>query len=336
MPEGIPSKIQKQPSSDLLRGGQKFLQVVTRFGFWCLLLFVTATASLEMVWAQSPESQIVAQDNLFSNSPWGVSYFNFSSTSVGLAEEGMSSWNIYQYIALNRRFDWSNRLSIRVPFTTQTPGVYDSRKNVRSWNTQLNDFHVVFNQFQFLELPHEWDVSGSYYMYLPTSESSKERKWLTRLRAWWTLEHRPSRRSMVALWVEPEYFLNTQKAYRSVQVNTAPDGRTFERVFARNNMQGSLQVSLVYSYAIHNRFTPQISLYHDQQWFEDSQFVTGADTYRSALGAQFASWIQINRTLRFLAGYSTEVAQTGRFAQDAKWFDPRNSQYFIMTFWNLF
>lgn len=301
-----------------------------------VLVFWFCAFSPFFSWSQTPTSQIFAEDQVNFSSPWGVSYFNFASSSVGLMDEGAASWNIYHHVAFNRRWDWSRRLSLRIPFFTQTPGVHDRRENVRNFSTQLGDLHAVWNHFQFLELPHEWDVNASYYLYLPTSENSQRRRWITRLRAWWTLEHRPNRRSLMAFWIQPQYFFNTQKAYRDDQPRISADGRTFQRVFARNNLQRELKLSWVFNYALNTTFTPQLLMGYNQSWFENSQFVDRGDLYRSSWELQVGTWLKVSRTLKFLAGYIHEYPVTGRFAENAQWFDPQNSTYFVMTFWNFF
>lgn len=290
------------------------------------------------VFAQQPISQISAQDLLDPNRDWGLSYFNFSSTQVGLANEGPSSWSIYQFIAFNYRFDWSRRLSIRAPFTTQTPGVYDRRGNVNNFNTQPGDFHIVYNQFNLLELPHEWDLSASYYLYFPTSENAIAKRWVARTRAWFNLETKLNRRTLFAVWIKPEYFINTQKSFRRETNNLAPDGTIFSRVKASNNTRGTLQTSIVTSYAVSQIFTPQITLSYNQTWTENSEFVRDQATYHDSFGVELATWITINRSLRLLAGYSNEVGITNRFTsqEPPRLFQADDSQYFIMTFWNLF
>jgi hypothetical protein len=287
--------------------------------------------------AQQPVSQISAQDLLDANREWGLSYFNFASTAANLANEGPSSWGIYQFVAFNYRFNWSERLSLRLPFTTQTPGMHDPRGNVRNFNTQRGDIHLVYNQFNLLELPYEWDMSASYYIYLPTSDNAISRRWIARTRAWFNFETKLNRRTLFAVWVQPEYFINTQKSFRKETNNLAPDGSVFYRVRAANNTKGSLQTSLVASYALNSIFTPQVTLGYNQIWTENSEFITDQATYRDSIGLQLATWITINRTLRLLAGYSNEVNMTNRFrSEEPKFLQPEDSQYFIMTFWNLF
>jgi len=287
--------------------------------------------------AQEPVSQITAQDLLDAHRDWGLSYFNFSSTQAGLADEGPSSWGIYQFVAFNYRFNWSRRLSIRAPFLTQTPGVFDRRGNVRNFNTQAGDFHLVYNQFNLLELPNEWDMSAAYYFYLPTSENSIDRRWIARTRAWFNFERKLNRRTLFAVWFRPEFFLNTQKSFRRETHNLAPDGTLFSRVRATNNTKGSLQTSIVATYAVNPTFSPQLSLGYNQTWTENSEFIRDQATYRDSVGLELATWITINRTLRLLAGYSNEVDITNRFtSEEPRLLQSEDSQYFIMTFWNLF
>lgn len=302
---------------------------------WFLLIAISVTCP--KAFAQQPVSQISAQDLMDASRDWGLSYFNFSSTQAGLADEGPSSWGIYQFFAFNYRFDWSRRLSIRAPFTTQTPGVYDRRGNVRDFNTRIGDIHFVYNQFNLLELPNEWDMSAAYYLYLPTSESSIDRRWITRARAWFNFETKLNPRTLFAVWFRPEYFFNTQKAFRRETNNTAADGSVFSRVWATNNNKASLETSIVASYAVNSVVTPQISLGYTQNWTENSDFVQNQATYRDSMGIELSAWITINRTLRLLAGYSNEVGLTNRFSsQEFRILNSADSQYFIMTFWNLF
>ncbi|MCS6837267.1 MAG: hypothetical protein NZ480_00330 [Bdellovibrionaceae bacterium] len=289
------------------------------------------------IFGQTPISQITAVDVADPTQDWGLSYFNLASSSVELANTGASSWFSYHYLAANYRYSFSRRLSIRLPFTTTTPGVYDQRNNTRQFDTQLADIHFVYNDFQFKEFPNEWDLSASFYLYLPTSQTAKERGWFTRLRAWFNLEKKLNRRTLFAVWLKPDYYFNTQKAYRSERVRTASDGTTFTQLRAFNNQRGELETSLVLNYSFNRVLAPQVAIVYTQNFMEDSVYAFDRTTYRDSLGINVATWVQINQQLRFLVGYSTQRGLTNALPwEQGPLGAPSQSEYTLMTFWNFF
>lgn len=298
-----------------------------------LFSFLTPVATR----AQEAISQINVTNNFGGSRDWSLSYFNFSSASAELTEQGATSWNLYQYIAWNYRLDYSKRFGARVAFNTQTPGTYDRRGNVRNLETKASDVHFVYSDYNLAEFPYEWDLTGSFYLYLPTSESSQQKKWITRTRAWFNFEKKLNRKTLFAVSFRPEYYFNSQKSYRRETFNTAADGRTFHSVRANNNTLGSLDSSLSASYALSKTFSPQLSIGLNQIWMEQSEHITEQPSYRDSFNLELASWITINRQLRFLAGYSNDVGLTNRFfpEQQFQLMRPSESQFFVMTFWSL-
>ena len=305
---------------------------------WVILVYLGMMVITYSVYAQNVLSQMAAQDLIDTNANWGLSYFNFSSTSVQLADEALSSWNIYQHIAFNYRFNWSRRVSLRLPMNTTTPGVYDQRGNVRDFESRLGDVHLVYNQFALAEFPHEWDLNATYYIYLPTSDQAKERRWLARLRAWFTFEHQLNSKTLFSVWFQPEYFLNTQKAFRNETRRVRPDGSEFISVRAQNNVQLKLSSSLVLTHTLSKVFSPQIVFEYEQTWTENSAHIVNANTYFDQIALQLGSWINVSRNFRFLVGYENSVRLTNRFGPPGQpqFFTPENSQYYIMTFFNIF
>lgn len=304
----------------------------------CVSLFYLSLSLISSsLYAQTPVSQITAGDLIDPNRDWGLSYFNLSAADASLLDDGAASWNLYQFFAFNYRFDWSRRISARVAFSTQTPGAYDSRGNVRSFDTKGNDFHIVYNDFNTAELPGEWDLSSAYYLYLPTSENSRNRRWIARVRAWYNFETKLNRKTLFAIWVKPEYFFNTQKAFRRETFNTAADGSTFFRVSAANNTRATLETSAVTTYALNSTLSPQLSFGFTQTWMEDSSQLQNQTIFRDSLTIQLASWININRQLRFLAGIGNEIGLTNRSTPKTfRLFHPEENQIYVLTFWNLF
>ncbi len=267
---------------------------------------------------------------------WGLSYFNFSNANLGIANTGSASWNIYQYLAWNYKFDQTQRLSLRAAFNTSTPGPYDSRGNVNSLSTKSGDAHIVYSNYSLGEYPGEWDLTGAFYAYLPTSESSLNKKWVTRLKGRFELSKKMTKKWLLTLSTEPEYYLNTQKSYRKVTQNTAADGRIYSKVYANENQKAELNSGVQASYNLNKTFIPQVKLSYNQMWNEDSDQVNW-NGYSDSINLELSSWVEVSRTLRFIVGYSNQIGLTNRsFPKEVRYFHPDESQIQVLTFWNLY
>lgn len=274
-------------------------------------------------------------DSLLGNSAWRVSYFNLTTADMPYVNRGGASWYLYQYLSIKYQFSKNEVFSMRPTFSTTTPGVYDNFGNTRPMKNELGDFHFTYSNYQIAEFPGYWDLSGTFYVYLPTSESAQNKKWATRLKSWMRLYHNINRDWTFIYNAKPEYFLHTQKAYRNERVNTAPNGQTFTSVKADNNKIGTYDHYLELRRYVNKTFEPGFQLGWVYDWYHDSNEANSKPTVVETFKAGPNTWIDVNKSLRFLVGFDTEVdirnPKGGKFNP----FDEETNSYYIMTFWNL-
>ena len=279
-----------------------------------LMLVLLATSALR---AQDFADEGFEESGAKSRSPWGVSYFNYSTSPQEAVDKGSGSWNIYQYVSLNYKLSRNTRFHIRPAFSIQTPG-FDERDTSRPFETRDNDFHIAFSQYQMLPEGSDYDLVGRYYAYLPTTKSSQSKKWVTRLRAWMTLERYFTKDFYISYNFKPDYYVNTQKAYKT---DTSYGGKT------DNNQIGALDHYFEIGYKLNKWFYPQVDIGAMHEWYHSSD---EADSM-PALIEQFKiapnTWINVTRDLRFIAGieydYNIKTPRLG---------NPDTVTYYILTF----
>lgn len=286
--------------------------------------------------ASSGESRAYSRgEGDMSLGTWGMSYFNFTSGEVEYVNRGGGSWNIYQYVSLNRKLSPSSKFSVRPAFNSQTAGVYDNYGNTRPMKTELSDFHVSYADYELASFPGDWELSGMFYAYLPTSESSQAKKWALRLRSWMILEKPLNRYWSIGYNAKPEYFFNTQRAYRNEKTNLSPDGREFKSVRADNNKLAKLDHYVQISRYVNRTITPQLDLGFTHEWYETSAEADSralvSDKFKIAPNAE----IQVNRQLRFIVGLENSIDVRDRRGKPFKLFQEEDNQYYLMTFWTI-
>lgn len=268
-------------------------------------------------------------------SKWGLSYFNFSSAEMEYANRGGASAYIYQYLSFNYKFAPDQRFAIRPAFGTETAGVYDNFGNTRPMSTKLSDLHVTYSNYNIASFPGEFDLSGTFYLYAPTSESSQEKKWAARVRSWMILKKTLDRNWTVTYNAKPEYFFNTQKAYRSERVNVDPAGQTFTTIRANNNKMAEYDHYLEISRYANKYFTPQLSVGWVYEWYHDSNEADSRDLVSESFKIAPSTWINVNRQLRFIVGVENQVNIRRPTNGEFRLFREQDNQYYLMTFWTI-
>lgn len=279
-------------------------------------------------------SAMSADDGIAEGSVWGLSYFNLTTADMKYVNRGGASWYMYQYLAFNYKFAADQRFAIKPTFSTETPGVYDDRGNTKKMKFDLGDLHVTYSNYNLANFPNEFDLSGTFYLYLPTSESSQKKKWVTRIRSWLILTRVIDQNWTIRYNAKPEYFFQTQKSFRNETTKTAADGSEFTSVRAENNKIGELDHYLEFSRYFNETFRPQFTVGFVHEWYHPSEEANYKDSLSEKLKLGLNTWIEVNRKLRFLVGVDNEV-EIRRPQGDFELFQEKDNGYFVMTFWTI-
>jgi hypothetical protein len=267
-------------------------------------------------------------------SKWGVSYFNFSSSDMAGMNRGGASWSIYQYLSLNYYLDYNQKISLRPTFITNTAG-YDAGGNAKQLQTQAHDFALTYSNYSLASFPGEWDLSGTFYLYAPTSQSAQDKRWAAHVASWLIFTKVLDRNWALTYNMKPHYWFNTQKAYRKTSTRTFPDGGSSTRIFAENNQMAELTHYLELSRYWNRIFTPQLAVGFTHEWYTDSDQADSRPAVQEYLTVQPSTWIFVNRKLKFIAGVSNQVNIRDRRGEPFRLFREEDNQYYIMTFWSL-
>lgn len=270
-----------------------------------------------------------------SDSTWGLSYFNLTAANLPLVNRGGASWNIYQYLSFNYKFDGGKqRFGIRPTFITQTAGVVNSFGDTVPMETRIHDFHLTYSNYEMGTMPGDWDVSGTFYLYFPTSKSSQDKKWATHVSSWMIFDRAINRDWNITWNFKPHYWFNTQKAYRSEKTTTSPNGSSFTRVYANNNQTAEVTQYFEISRYFNSIFTPQLSIGTQHEWYSDSNEANSNPAVTDALIVAPSTWIEVNRKLRFIFQIENQIdIRTPK--QDFQLFRESELQYLIFTFWTI-
>ncbi|MFN7728264.1 MAG: hypothetical protein ACK5P7_03835 [Bdellovibrio sp.] len=304
----------------------------------CSLITLAALLSASFTAKAQDNEYLFSSANQMSDlglSKWGLSYFNFSSGDMEYVNRGGGSAYIYQYLSFNYKFAPDQRFAIRPAFGTETAGVYDNFGNTRPMSTKLSDLHVTYSNYNLASFPNEFDLSGTFYLYAPTSESAQKKKWAARIRSWLILKRTINRNWTVTYNAKPEYFFNTQKAYRNERENTDPAGQKFLSVRADNNKLGELDHYIEVSRYANKWFTPQLSVGWVYEWYQDSKEADSRDLVSETFKIAPSTWINVNRQLRFIVGVENQVNIRRPSEGQFRLFREQDNQYYLMTFWTI-
>lgn len=240
-------------------------------------------------------------------SPWGLSYFNFAMAPKANVDEGVTaaSWMFDQYLAVGYKLSPTEKVSARFGFLSTTGGKMGPFQ--REASTKLGDFSVSYNNFSFWKNDN-WNLSGTFYGYLPTSETSQEREWLTRLKAWMILENKLTPNwTFLANW-EPDVYLNRKSEY---QVKKVGRNGAVTTEWTNANI-GNLKQYATLMYFVNDTFEPFVSGGLSHRWNQTSSLTTKGPSYAESINVAAGTWIKVNRQFRMLAQVINDVPTQGR------------------------
>lgn len=256
-------------------------------------------------------------DTQKAGSRWGLSYFNFSNADKSSVDDGYGSWSIYQYLSINYKISKDERFHIRPAMTVITPG-FDKFNNSKSFQTIDNDFHIAYTNYTMLSPESDYNLVGRFYMYFPTTEGAKNKKWVTRLKSWMTLEKAVTKDFVVSYNFKPDYFMHTQKAYKTE--------KSFGAV-ADNNQIGSLDHYIELGYRLNKWFTPQLDIGMVHDWYHTSAEADSMPALVEKYKIAPTTWFNLANSLKFILGVEYKYD-----AKAANFSNPDEVNYYIMTF----
>jgi hypothetical protein len=298
-----------------------------------LLVSITAQAqngSVPVITA--PAAPVKREEKTYPR--WGLSYFNVTNADFNLTNYGGgNSLGIYQYFSMNYGLNSDERLSFRIPFTVVTPGVYNSAGDSRPYTTYPGDLHGTYSNYNLSQLG-PWKLSGTFYLYDPTTQNSIDKMWIARTSAWLIFENKLNDKWSVFYHNKPDFYLNTQKSYRVEKSKALPDGSVLTDAFPDANQIGKLDHYVQVSRSFGRDFSAQLDVGIVHEWYADSQWVNRpllVERFKFAPNINFA----VAGPLRFLFGVENKIDIRSPKKSFAL-FREEECSYYLMTFWTLF
>jgi hypothetical protein len=266
-------------------------------------------------------------------SPWGFSYFNLAISDAQTANYGGASWNMYQYFQTAYKANRTERYTLRYAYNTQTSG-FNRFGQTQESKTTAADLHATYSNFALAKFT-DWNLSGTFYAYAPTSESSIEKKWTARVSSWLIFENKLDRNWTLTYNSKPDYYFNTQKAYRSERETTLPDGTKIVSAKAQNNMIGKYDHYFEISRYLNKTFTPSANIGVVHEWYYPSEQANTKDSVVENFKLSLGSWVYVNSNLKFIVAADNRIDLRDRRGNEAQLFRESEIGYTIFTFWTI-
>lgn len=266
-------------------------------------------------------------------SPWGFSYYNLGTSTSDLVNYGGASWNVYQYFQLIYKMNSTEKFTFRTPFSTTTAG-YGPGGQTQAMATASSDIAGTYANSSFTKL-NDWNLSGTLYAYLPTSSSSLEKRWITRFSSWMILDRPVGTTQKIAYHFKPDYYVQTQKAYRTETARPGPDGSLSTSAVAQNNSIGKVDHYFEYTYFLNDTINPFVDVGVIHEWFYPSDQAASSPSLVENFKFAPGTFVNVNPQLRFLFSAENRVNLQDRKSGDAQLFREKETVYTFMTFWTI-
>lgn len=261
------------------------------------ILLTLMMALTNQVYAQvSSTTELPKSYENSERSNFGVSYFLLSSMLTSqLQKEGTPSLSAYNFLSLNYRLTRDTKLSFRPVFYWNTSGKNKYGDDVVA-DASIGDAHFVYSDYKmFKDEENEISLSGSYKLYLPTSEISQKIKNYFQLRAEFYLEKRLAVDSSITYMAKPEIHFQSQRAF--------VDDMNPQFVNAKTTKSGALEQAIEFKQDLNRTYSLKPAVGFKEEWFygsEENQLNEDhTTTLRSALGLEVRPFRGLNFTVSY-------------------------------------
>jgi hypothetical protein len=133
---------------------------------------------------------------------------------------------------------------------------------------------------------------------------------------------------------EPQYYQQSQKAYRSEWTNVSPPGQTFKSVQARLNKAAEMSNRVELLRYVNPVLTGSLTVGFNHEWYHDSQQIREGELIKESFETAIGAWLTLNRSLRFLLSLNSSLDVRNPRPEESLFTD-RTTQYVLMTFWTI-
>jgi hypothetical protein len=277
-------------------------------------------------------------------SKWGFSYFSFTTADQQDVQAGSPSVFIYNYISTNYKLSKDERINFRPVFNITTPGTDLKGKDIEG-NIKLGDAYLNYANYKMALLPGDWELSGQFRIYFPTSESTQAKKTIAYLHSWMK-----SQKFLGGGWAVEYNFKPTLRLQSrpSVVVETEtmkPNGFISRKREDRVNQMGDLEHYVSIGKFATSVFTPKLDVGFLHEWNYTSTENKFGYASRNQLKLAPNTEIHVNRSLWFILGIENTIdlndtrVANGTWSdpkgQGIKFFQPEATGYYLLTFLTL-
>lgn len=211
-----------------------------------------------------------------NNKAWGVSYFNQGGNQIKTMQDGGAGMSAYNYFSLNYKYSKDETFAIRPIFYVNTAG-YNKYGENKSMDFAAGDVFFNYANYNLATLPGDWEFSGQFRFFLPTSEESQKSKMLTRLYSELAFEKEIDQNWDISYKAKPDYYVQTQKSFKNEYDKFYPDGGSSHIVEAKNNRLATWDHYVELSRYLNKYFTPYLALGFTHEWYYTSEHTDKGD-----------------------------------------------------------
>ena len=184
---------------------------------------------------------------------FNAGYFNFSTAPMKYTNLGGAQVFTYNYLSLEYRLGRQHKISFRPVFLYSFAGT-DDRGFYRDESFQWGDAFINYTHYDLFNLPFDFDVTSQLKVYAPTSDSSRNRGMVTRIRPYFIASRVMSPGLSLNLHFQPDYYVNERTAFLN------------DRGFVNTNRHYGYEAFAEVNYRINRYFSAAGSFGHDQMW----------------------------------------------------------------------
>ncbi len=295
------------------------------YTFGILLSFLISSS----VYAQD-ENRLTTQVLEQERSPWGVSFFSLASQQLETINKGGANIDSYNYFSLNYRVGRGESFAFKPAFNLSSAG-FNKYGDSKEMDFNWNDAYFQYAKYNIAKLYGGVDFGGQFKIYLPTSESSQERKTITRIGSWMTFEKWMGNGWELTYNFKPDYYVQSQTAYmQTIKTNKPGEGNREFQVLKQNT-----QAALDHYLELTKNFSRDLSLSQavgfKHEWIHaapsEKRDAFQYESFKISTGLGFA----INPKLNFIFQVENMVSVL-RPQQSFGLFRPEETQFMLFTF----